>query len=77
MIYPSYNDTMGMFGSTPLHKKLLHSTNSTKLISKHVQLHQFQLQKKVELRARSTFFVEYLKRCSKNTSFVPTHGVAR
>jgi hypothetical protein len=67
----------GTFGSTPHYKKLLHSTNSTKLPSKHVQLHHLQLQKKVELRARSTFFVEYLKRCSKNISFVPTHGVAR
>jgi hypothetical protein len=53
---------IGVFGFTPELQKQLHSTSSTNLSAKHVQLHKPQLRKKVESRARSAFLLEYIKR---------------
>jgi hypothetical protein len=45
--------------------------------AKQVQLHKLYSRKKVEFRPNSMFFLELLKRYSRNQHFVSPHGVGR
>jgi hypothetical protein len=63
-----------VFGSTLEEAKQLYSIDSKKILCQiRIAPAASAPGKKVEQRGRSTFFLEYLKKCSKNPCFKPPH----